>query len=87
MQGEQQMADAIPNKIEIHEGEAYVRYQGVTYRVELEYFKLEATPSSNGPSHFHVTNRPKRRDVNNNGYIHPTQTSPNPNRTSISNRT
>ena len=46
MQGEQQMADPIPHKIEIHEGEAYVRYQGVTYRVELEYFKLEATPSS-----------------------------------------
>jgi hypothetical protein len=35
-----------PAKIEINEGEAYVRYEGVTYRVKLSYFKLEATANS-----------------------------------------
>jgi len=35
--------EQIPKKIEIREGEAYVRYEGVTYRVKLEYFCLEAT--------------------------------------------
>ena len=37
------MADTIPHKIEIREGEAYIRYQGITYAIQLEYFKLEAT--------------------------------------------
>ena len=45
MQGATQMAEAIPNKIEIREGEAYIRYQGVTYTISLDYFKLEATPT------------------------------------------
>ena len=37
---------ATPNKIELKEGEAYVRYEGVTYKVSLSYFMLEATPDS-----------------------------------------
>ena len=31
-----------PKKIELKEGEAYVRFEGITYRVKLDYFKLEA---------------------------------------------
>lgn len=34
----------MPAKVELKEGQAYVRYEGVTYTVSLTYFKLEANP-------------------------------------------
>ena len=40
------MATNTPSKIELEEGQVYVRYEGVTYKVALSYFKLEATPKS-----------------------------------------
>jgi len=38
--------ESLPSKIELQEGEAYVRYQGYTYRIDLQYFKLEAKQDS-----------------------------------------
>ena len=45
------MDHVTPRKIELKEGEAYVRYEGVTYTVKQDYFCLEATTNS---KHIHI---------------------------------